>query len=119
MASPTTSALSRRAFVAGAAGVLGTTALAASARPASADQAATAASPSDTPAEPSTGVTMKPGIYVGEGRGFDWIEPVRVKIEVSEDALLSVEVIERELNREEPLIKIGRASCRERVSSPV
>ena len=41
---------------------------------------------------------------MGEGRGFDWIEPVRVKIEVSEDELLSVEVIERELNREEPLI---------------
>ena len=102
MASPATSALSRRHFVAGAAtaGVLGAAALAA--RPAGADQAASPASPSDAPA--STGVTMKPGIYVGEGRGFDWIEPVRVKIEVSEDELLSVEVIERELNREEPLI---------------
>lgn len=49
-------------------------------------------------------VVMKPGVYVGEGRGFDWIEPVRVKIEVSDSELLSVEVIERELNREEPVI---------------
>ena len=60
MASPATSALSRRHFVAGAAtaGVLGAAALAA--RPAGADQAASPASPSDAPA--STGVTMKPGI---------------------------------------------------------
>ena len=49
-------------------------------------------------------VIMKPGIYVGKGQGFDWIEPVQVKIEVDETSLLSVEVIERELNREEPLI---------------
>lgn len=47
---------------------------------------------------------MKPGIYVGEGRGFDWIEPVRVKIEVDETTLKSVEVIEKGLNREEPLL---------------
>ena len=50
-------------------------------------------------------VAMKPGIYVGEGKGFDWIEPVRVKIEVDETSLLSVEVIELELNREEPVIQ--------------
>ncbi len=49
-------------------------------------------------------VVMKPGIYVGEARGFDWVEPVRVKIVVSEDKLESVEVIEKGLNREEPLI---------------
>jgi fumarate reductase flavoprotein subunit len=44
-------------------------------------------------------VQMKPGIYVGEGNGFDWIEPVRVKIVVDETKLLSIEVIELELNR--------------------
>ena len=49
-------------------------------------------------------VVMKPGIYVGEGMGFNWFEPVRVKIEVDEASLLSVEVIEKGLNREEPLI---------------
>ena len=49
-------------------------------------------------------VAMKPGIYVGEGMGFNWFEPVRVKIEVDEASLLSVEVIEKGLNREEPLI---------------
>ena len=49
-------------------------------------------------------VKMKPGIYCGKGQGFDWIEPVQVKIEVDETSLLSVEVIERELNREEPVI---------------
>ena len=49
-------------------------------------------------------VVMKPGIYVGEGMGFNWFEPVRVKIEVDEVSLLSVEVIEKGLNREEPLI---------------
>lgn len=48
--------------------------------------------------------TMKPGVYVGEARGFDWIEPVRVKIEVDETKLKSVEVIDKKLNREEPLI---------------
>lgn len=47
---------------------------------------------------------MKPGVYVGEAHGFDWIEPVRVKIEVSESELQSVEVIDKKLNREEPLI---------------
>lgn len=47
---------------------------------------------------------MKPGVYVGEARGFDWIEPVRVKIEVDETKLKSVEVIDKKLNREEPLI---------------
>lgn len=47
---------------------------------------------------------MKPGMYVGEAHGFDWIEPVRVKIEVSESELQSVEVIDKKLNREEPLI---------------
>ncbi len=47
---------------------------------------------------------MKPGMYVGEARGFDWIEPVRVKIEVDETKLKSVEVIDKKLNREEPLI---------------
>lgn len=49
-------------------------------------------------------VVMKPGVYVGEGMGFNWFEPVRVKIEVDETTLLSVEVIEKGLNREEPLI---------------
>ena len=49
-------------------------------------------------------VAMKAGIYVGEGMGFNWFEPVRVKIEVDESSLLSVEVIEKGLNREEPLI---------------
>lgn len=49
-------------------------------------------------------LSMKPGIYVGEGMGFDWVEPVRVKIEVDETSLLSIEVIEKGLNREEPLI---------------
>lgn len=49
-------------------------------------------------------VVMKPGVYVGEARGFDWIEPVRVKIEVDETKLKSVEVIDKKLNREEPLI---------------
>ena len=49
-------------------------------------------------------VVMKPGIYVGEGMGFNWFEPVRVKIEVNETSLLSIEVIEKGLNREEPLI---------------
>ena len=53
-------------------------------------------------------VKMKPGIYCGKGQGFDWIEPVQVKIEVDETSLLSVEVIERELNREEPVIMKGR-----------
>lgn len=47
---------------------------------------------------------MEPGVYVGEARGFDWIEPVRVKIEVDETKLKSVEVIDKKLNREEPLI---------------
>ena len=47
---------------------------------------------------------MKPGVYVGEARGFDWIEPVRVKIDVDETRLKSVEVIDKKLNREEPLI---------------
>lgn len=55
-------------------------------------------------AEAPTSVTMKPGVYVGEGKGFDWIEPVRVKIVVDEAKLLSVDVIEMELNREEPVI---------------
>lgn len=49
-------------------------------------------------------VNMKPGVYVGEGGGFNWIEPVRVKIEVDDKKLLSVEVIQKKLNREEPLI---------------
>lgn len=49
-------------------------------------------------------VAMKPGVYVGEARGFDWIEPVRVKIEVDETKLKSIEVIDKKLNREEPLI---------------
>ena len=34
-------------------------------------------------------VVMKPGVYVGEGMGFNWFEPVRVKIEVDETTLLS------------------------------
>ena len=50
-------------------------------------------------------VRMKPGVYVGEGIGFNWIEPVRVKITVDEKRLLSVDVIELELNREEPVIQ--------------
>jgi len=50
-------------------------------------------------------VVMKPGSYCGDARGFGWIEPIRVKIEVSESKLLSVEVIEKDLNREEPLIQ--------------
>lgn len=50
-------------------------------------------------------VYMRPGVYVGEGRGFDWIEPVRVKITVSETELLTVDLIELELNREEPVIQ--------------
>lgn len=49
-------------------------------------------------------VSMKPGIYIGEAYGFDWIEPVRVKIEVDETKLKSIEVIDKKLNREEPLI---------------
>ncbi len=48
--------------------------------------------------------TMRPGVYVGEARGFDWIEPVRVKIEVDKTSLKSIEVIDKKLNREEPLI---------------
>lgn len=56
-------------------------------------------------AEAADRVAMKPGVYVGEGRGFDWIEPVRVKITVDEEKLLSVDVIELELNREEPVIQ--------------
>ena len=48
---------------------------------------------------------MKPGVYVGEGKGFDWFEPVRVKITVDESSLLTVDVIELELNREEPVIQ--------------
>lgn len=62
------------------------------------DQAAGTAGEAPAP------VVMKPGIYVGEGNGFNWFEPVRVKIEVDESKLLSVEVIEKGLNREEPLI---------------
>ncbi len=53
---------------------------------------------------------MKPGVYVGEGWGFDWIEPVRVKITVDERSLLSVDLIELELNREEPVIQQAAAA---------
>ncbi len=49
-------------------------------------------------------IVMKPGVYVGEARGFDWVEPVRVKIEVDDTSLQSVEVYDKTLNREEPLI---------------
>ena len=49
-------------------------------------------------------VKMKAGTYVGEGNGFDWIEPVRVAITVSETKLLTIQVIDKGLNREEPLI---------------
>ena len=104
--------LSRRAFIQGSAGIAGAAGLAGLALGATGSQAhatetADPASSKDADAQTPTAsstVAMKPGIYVGEGRGFDWIEPVRVKIEVDETSLLSVEVIERELNREEPLI---------------
>ena len=56
-------------------------------------------------AEDAGEAVMKPGVYVGEGKGFDWIEPVRVKITVDETSLLTVDVIELELNREEPVIQ--------------
>ena len=49
-------------------------------------------------------ITMRPGTYVGEAYGFDWVEPVRVKIEVDETRLQSIAVIDKQLNREEPLI---------------
>jgi uncharacterized protein with FMN-binding domain/succinate dehydrogenase/fumarate reductase flavoprotein subunit len=49
-------------------------------------------------------VVMKAGVYVGEAKGFDWIEPVRVAITVSETRLLTIQVIDKGLSREEPLI---------------
>ncbi len=49
-------------------------------------------------------VEMKAGTYVGEAMGFDWIEPVRVAITVSETKVLTIRVIDRGLSREEPLI---------------
>lgn len=100
-------AMSRRTFIQSSAGAIG--AAGAVGLGLAAASNATAQEASSTPDGASTStegaaVTMKPGIYVGEGRGFDWIEPVRVKIEVDGTRLLSVEVIEKELNREEPLI---------------
>jgi len=49
-------------------------------------------------------INMKTGTYVGEAKGFDWIEPVRVAITVSKAKLLTVQVIDKGLSREEPLI---------------
>jgi fumarate reductase flavoprotein subunit len=49
-------------------------------------------------------VQMIPGVYFGESLGFNWIEPVRVQIEVDETSLKSIEVIDKDLNREETLI---------------
>lgn len=49
-------------------------------------------------------VVMKPGTYTGEGWGFDWIEPIRVNVTVSDKELLKIEVIDKDINREEPLI---------------
>jgi uncharacterized protein with FMN-binding domain/succinate dehydrogenase/fumarate reductase flavoprotein subunit len=49
-------------------------------------------------------VKMKPGTYVGTGQGFDWIEPIQVAVTVNETKMLSIQVIEKGLNREEPLI---------------
>jgi uncharacterized protein with FMN-binding domain/succinate dehydrogenase/fumarate reductase flavoprotein subunit len=54
--------------------------------------------------KPPAAVKMKAGTYVGEGWGFDWIEPVRVAITVSETKLLTIQVIEKTVNRDEPLI---------------
>ena len=71
---------------------------------ASAAPVAAVAEPAASEPAASETVAMKPGIYCGQAWGFDWIEPVQVKIEVSETELLSVEIIEKELNREEPVI---------------
>ena len=98
-----TSDVTRRTFLKGsAAGIIGLGVAGAAGAAGTAETAQAAEAPAAEAA--STAVVMKPGVYVGEGQGFDWIEPVRVKIVVDETSLLSVEVIERELNREEPVI---------------
>ena len=100
--------MARREFVRtaalGTACAMGAGAVGTLATRATAEEAAESQATEQTTAAESTGVKMKPGIYVGEGAGFDPIEPVRVKIEVSETELLSVEVIEKGLIREEPNI---------------
>ena len=109
--------LSRRGFVQTAAGaaagalVLGAAVSAGSAQAAEVAGAADAAAEADDAvgSEDAVGaqaatVAMRPGVYVGTGRGFDPVAPVQVKIVVDETSLLSVEVIEKEMSREEPNI---------------
>ena len=55
-------------------------------------------------AEPTPSLVMKPGVYCGYGRGFGPIIPVEVKIEVDETAIKSIEVINGDINHEEPVL---------------
>ena len=47
-------------------------------------------------------IQMKAGEYEGSGRGYDWIEPVTVKVAVDESKILSIEVTDA--GRETPPI---------------
>lgn len=55
-------------------------------------QEAAAALEAQEPEKPV--IQMKAGEYEGSGRGYDWIEPVTVKVAVDESKILSIEVMD-------------------------
>ena len=49
---------------------------------------------------------MKPGIYKGKGKGFDWIKPVEVEVEVDEKSIKNINIVDFKNTREtKPYLK--------------
>ncbi|MBQ4369382.1 MAG: FAD-binding protein [Oscillospiraceae bacterium] len=51
-----------------------------------------------------TTLRMQPGVYSGEGFGFDRIEPIHVEVTVSETEIKNIEVVQKDTLRETPQI---------------